>query len=188
MIDYSIYLKSNPVDESAAPRAYARAQMHEIMSFSKFISHVASHGAGFSRGTIRGVISDVCTCIVEQLLEGKKVELGELGHFWITLSSEGADTMEEFTSKNIKAVNIIFTPGDDFENLIGIAEFNLVASRAVQAATIKALKANDDSVDLTSTKSSSSNSSSNNGNSNTGDTGNTSGGSGSTSGGGDMEM
>lgn len=188
MIDYSIYLKSNPVDESASPKAYARAQIREVMSFNKFIAHVASHGAGYSRGTVRGVISDVCICIVEQLLEGKKVELGELGHFWITLSSEGTNTLDEFTAKNIKGVNIIFTPGPDFENLIGDADFNLVASRAVQAATIKALKANEDSVDLTATRSGSSGGSSSSDSSNKGDTGNTGSNNGGTSDDGGLEV
>ena len=39
-----------------------------------------------------------------------------------------------------------------FENLINRAEFNLVASRAAQAATLKAEKAGDDMVDLAAAK------------------------------------
>ena len=50
--------------------------------------------------------------------------------------------LDKFTSKNIKAVNILFAPGIDFENLIGRAEFNLVASRSAQAATLKAKSPN----------------------------------------------
>lgn len=188
MIDYSVYMHHNPADTTAEPKAYARAQMRENISFPKFLSHIVAHGSEYSRGTVYGVVTDICSCIIELLLDGNKVQLGDLGTFWISLGCEGTESMESFTSKNIKEVKIVFTPGEDFDNLVHKASFNLVASRAVQAATIKALKANDDSVDLTSTKSSSSNSSSNNGNSNTGDTGNTSGGSGSTSGSGDMEM
>lgn len=152
MIDYSVYLQHNPLDETAAPKAYAKAQMRELMDTAMFINHLSNHNGGFSRGTISGVLSDTCTCVVEQLLEGKKVQLGELGFFWISLSCKGADSMEEFTAANIDGVNIIFTPGPDFENLIGKAKFNLVSSRVAQAATLKVEKAGGATVDLAAAK------------------------------------
>lgn len=154
MIDYSVHMHPNPADESAAPKAYARAQMRESLTFKKFVEHVANHGSGYSKGAVQGIISDLCACIVEQLLNGNKVHLGDLGNFWITLSSNGADTMAEFTADNIREVNIIFTPGEEFGNLIGKAEFNLVASRAAQAATLKAEKAGETTVDLAAAKAS----------------------------------
>ncbi len=148
MVDYSVYLLANPLDESAAPKAYARAQMRELMTFEKFVNHIADHNGVFSRGTVQGVIADACSCIVEQLLEGKKVQLGALGTFWISLASEGADSMEEFSATNIKDVKIVFTPGDDFQNIRNKVEFNLVASRLAQAATLKTEKAGGTTVDL----------------------------------------
>ena len=152
MIDYSVYMQPNPMDETAAPKAYAKAQMHELMTFEKFIDHIAKHNGVFTRGTVRGVVVDMCECLVEMLLEGKKIQLGELGSFWVSLASEGAESMEKFTADNIKAVNIIFTPGTDFENLIGKAEFNVVASRVAQAATLKTEKAGGSTVDLAAAK------------------------------------
>lgn len=152
MINYSIYMQSNPMDETAAPKAYAKAQMRENVTFDGFVTHIAEHNGVFSRGTVKGVISDACVCIVEHLLDGKKVQLGELGNFWISLSSNGTTTLEDFSAKNIKAVNIVFTPGDDFENLIDRAKFNLVASRVAQAATLKAEKTGGTVVDLEAAK------------------------------------
>ena len=148
MIDYSVYMQPNPMDETAAPKAYAKAQMRELMTFGKFINHIAKHNGVYSRGTVRGVVIDMCECLVEQLLEGKKIQLGELGSFWVSLASEGAESLDKFTAANIKAVNIIFTPGTDFENLIDNAEFNVVASRVAQAATLKAEKTGATIVDL----------------------------------------
>ena len=148
MIDYSICKRTNPIDGTAAPKAYAAAQMRENMSFSDFVNHIAGHNGVFSRGTVQGVLSDACQCLVEQLLNGNKVQLGELGNFWISLSSTGADSAESFSASNIKAVNIVFTPGADFENLRGKATFNLVSSRKAQAAVLKAEKIGDTVVDL----------------------------------------
>ena len=152
MIDYSVYMLPNRMDEKAEPKAYAKAQMRELMTFSKFVEHIATHNGVFSRGTVRGVIIDMCECLVEMLLEGKKVQMGELGNFWISLSSDGADKLEDFSASNIKAVNIVFTPGTDFENLLNRAQFNPVPSRLAQAATLKAEKAGAATVDLTNAK------------------------------------
>ena len=152
MIDYSVYMMRNPLKPELPEKAYAKNQVSEIWPLEKFAKHIADHNGVYSRGTVKGVISDMCECLVEQLLNGVKIQMGELGTFSISISSEGADSIEKFTSKNIKAVNILFAPGVDFENLIGRAEFNLVPSRVAQAATLKAEKMMLDTVDLAAAK------------------------------------
>ena len=147
MINYSVYMLPNQMNKEEAPKAYAKAQVKEVMTFRQFVAHIAEHG-GHKRGQVKGVLSDTCSCLVEQLLEGKKILLDDLGNFWISLTSMGAENCEAFTSKNITGVKIIFTPGEDFENLLGRASFNLVASRTTQAASLKAEKAGETTVDL----------------------------------------
>ncbi len=151
MINYSVFMLPNPIDKTADPKAYAKAQVSEVMSFRNFTQHIADHG-GYTRGKVKGIVSDMCECLVEMLLQGKKVQLDELGDFWISLSSEGAENCEAFTADKIKGINIIFTPGIDFENLISKAEFTPVASRAAQAATLKAEKKGAKTVDLEAAK------------------------------------
>ncbi len=153
MIDYSVYLLANPNDRNAEPKAYGVNQVREVWSLEKFSKHIADHNGVYSRGTVKGVITDMCECLVEQLLNGNKIKLGELGDFFISLKTEGAATLKEFSEANIKAVNIVFTPGEDFENIVSRAEFNPVTSRKVQAAALKAVKAGADSVDLAALKS-----------------------------------
>ena len=152
MINYSVFMWKNPTVENAVEKAYAKNQVSEIWTLEKFAKHISDHNGVYSRGTVKGVISDMCECLVEQLLNGNKIQLGELGTFGISISSVGADSIEKFTARNIKAVNILFAPGVDFENLLGRAEFNLVASRFAQAATLKAEKAGETTVDLAAAK------------------------------------
>lgn len=142
----------NPQDPEMPEKAYAKNQVTEVWNLEKFSKHIADHNGVYSRGTVKGVISDMCECLVEQLLNGNKIQLGELGTFGTSISSAGATTVAEFTSKNIKSVNILFSPGPDFDNLIGRAEFNVVASRAAQIATLKAEKAGEATVDLAAAK------------------------------------
>ena len=140
-------------DEPA--KAYGTNQVREVWSLEQFSKHIADHNGVYSRGTVKGVISDMCECLVEQLLNGNKIKLGELGNFSVSLQTEGAESLKKFTAANIKAVNIVFTPGDDFENLIDRAEFNPVSSRKAQAAMLKAVKEGADSLDLAALKSAS---------------------------------
>ena len=148
MINYSVCVQNNPFDPSAEPKAYARIQMRELMTFKKFINHIVKHNGIYTRGTVRGVLVDMCECLVEMLLEGKKVELGELGTFWLSLRSQGAETKKAFTADNITDINVVFTPGNDFAGLLDKAEFNVVSTRVAQAATLKAEKASEGTVDL----------------------------------------
>ena len=134
------------MNKEGARKAYAKNQVSEVWTLEKFAKHIADHNGVYSRGAVMGFISDMCECLVEQLLNGNKIMLGKLGTFGISLSSVGAESVEEFTSKNIKAVKIQFTPGADFENLIDRAEFNLVASRVAQASKLKAMKAGETTV------------------------------------------
>lgn len=155
MIDYSVYLLKNQMKSDEPAKAYGVNQVREVWTLEKFSQHIADHNGVYSRGTVKGVISDMCECLVEQLLNGNKIKLGELGDFFISLNTEGAASIEDFSARNIKAVNIVFTPGKDFENMVDQAEFNLVSSRAAQAALLKAVKTNSDSVDLAALKKSS---------------------------------
>ena len=148
MINYSIFMWKNPMDENSVEQAYAKNQVTKVMSFDEFVKHISDHNGVFTRGTVKGVVSDTCSCLVEQLLNGYKVQFGELGAFGLTLSCDPAPSLKEFSVDNIKEVNILFTPGPDFENLRSKAEFNLVTSRAIQAASLKAIKANEDTLDL----------------------------------------
>lgn len=152
MIEYSIYMMGNPIKPEEPQKAYAKNQVREIWDLNKFCKHIASHNAGYSRGMVKAILSDMCDCIVEQLLNGNKIKLGEFGVFSISINCEGAESLEKFSEENIKSVNIKFNPGVDFENLVGQAEFKLVASRAGQAALLKAEKANETTVDLEAAK------------------------------------
>ena len=152
MIEYSVFLMTNYLKPEDGAKAYAKNQVHEIWDLDKFSKHIASHNSGYSRGLVKAILSDMCDCLVEQLLNGNKIKSGSLGVFSISLSCEGAESIEKFTEDNIKAVNINFNPGVDFENLINQAEFKLVASRIAQAAVLKAEKAGKGTVDLEAAK------------------------------------
>lgn len=128
--------------------AFAVAQYAEVMTIEKFAKHIANHGCVYSRADIAAILYIAVDEMREQLLDGKKIRLGDLGDFSISLSSKGAENADKFTAANITGVNVNWEPGSEFKNLLADAEFNLVASRSAQAALLKAIKAGETKVDL----------------------------------------
>ena len=49
MIDYSVYMMPNPSKPDVAPKAYARAQVKEVVSLDKFVKHLSEHLFVFDR-------------------------------------------------------------------------------------------------------------------------------------------
>ncbi|MGM9673983.1 MAG: DNA-binding protein [Bacteroidaceae bacterium] len=131
--------------------AYAIAQYAEVMTIDKFARHIASHGSVYSRADISAILLMAVDCMREQLLEGKKIRMGDLGDFSVLLSSKGAETADKFTAQNITGVKVVWECGPQFRNLLDDAEFNLVAPRSAQAAVIKAIRMGETTVDLNAT-------------------------------------
>ena len=142
----------DPADEALVAtekqNAYAIAQYADVMTIEKFAKHISTHGCVYSRADISAILYMAVDCMREQLLEGKKIRLGDLGDFSVSLTSKGAETADKFSTQNITGVNVVWDCGSEFKNLLTDAEFNLVASRSAQAAVLKAIKAGDTVVDL----------------------------------------
>ena len=102
---YKIYQNKN-VSSKGYGKWYARG-LHEKMTFSEFIKHMAEHHCVYSEATIRGVLLEMEVCLREMLLEGKAVYFDELGIFKLGLHSKGVTSPELFNVRTcIPAVRI----------------------------------------------------------------------------------
>lgn len=131
------------MNKEAAKKVYARAQVNDTLDINKFARHIAEHGSVYSRADVQSILIQMVDCMREQLVLGNKVVLGELGAFSISLSSKGADSFEDFSTNNIREVNVVWSPGEAFVNLRNDekTEFEEVGSRKEQAELLKDKKA-----------------------------------------------
>lgn len=133
-INYSLSARlSNPSDKNSEKRVYPIAQYQDLLGLKELAGHVAAHGSPFSKGTIMGILTDTVVCIRENLLLGHKIQLGDMGAFFVTLSSEGADSAENFSPSMITGVNVRWAASDELKSLLGEASFRQVATREIQA-------------------------------------------------------
>lgn len=117
-INYSIAMLGNPIDEDAPKKAYAKSQYTNILTLDKFAGHIASHGSKYNRADIYAVLMQTVDCMREMLLEGKRIEMGDLGVFSISIQSRGAENLETFNPAiHIEQLNVNWTPGDPVPKL-----------------------------------------------------------------------
>ena len=149
MLDYSVSARYNPMEKNEPARYYASSQSNEVMNLNEFAKHIATHGCVYKRADIAAVLTMAVDCLREILLNGTKVQLGDLGNFYVTFSSEGTLTPNDFNPDiHIKTVNVIWERGSEFLNLKEDAKFNLVAIRSVQKKVLQALKKGETTVVL----------------------------------------
>ena len=117
-------------------KTYGQTQISGVMDLRSFSQHIASHGSVYRRHDVQAILMMMSDCLREMLLAGMKVELGDLGSFSPTISTEGAEEASKFSSQNIKKVGVNWTPGPMFKNLMGDATFQLVPSRKAVAEAL----------------------------------------------------
>lgn len=89
---------------------YAKAKHTDTVSFEELIDHMASHNIGFPRGVVQGVMMSFVDCLLELVAESKKVQLGDLGTFYLNINSKPADKYEDFNANvNIQGCGLRFT-------------------------------------------------------------------------------
>lgn len=137
-IQYSVAMQPNPMKPDEEKKAYANLQLTGIVNINELADHIAEHNSVFSKGTIVGILTELSVCMRELILQGYKIELGDLGTFAPSISSQGAKTKDEFTSQNIKVMTVNFNNGKAFANLRRDAEFERTTTRRAQAAALKA--------------------------------------------------
>lgn len=131
----------NPADKQAPKKAYGVAQYTEKMNLEQFSQHISDHNSVYDAEDVQAILGKAVKCLREMLLAGKKVELGKLGEFYITLRGKGAETAAKFNPEiHVEKVNVVWTPGKQFEDLKKDTTFNLVACRDEQQASIKKAK------------------------------------------------
>ena len=124
-IIYEVYQNKN-VSSRAYGKHYARVKYLECLNTRKLSNHIAEHGSIYTPDIVYGVMEKFRSCLLEMLLNSKKVKIEGLGTFYTTLECEkgGAVTKDKFNIlKNVKGLHIRFLPEQEQEQNISSREF-----------------------------------------------------------------
>ena len=120
-------VKQNQNSFSAAfGKWYAQIKSLETLNTRKLANHISEHGSVYTPDVVYGVLEKFRSCLVEMLLESKKVKIEGLGTFYCTLENQkkGAPNKEDFNvNKHLKALHIRFLPEQTTEENISSRQF-----------------------------------------------------------------
>ena len=120
-------VKKNQNSKSTAyGRWFAQIKTLETLNTRKLAQHISEHGSIYTPDVVYGVLEKFRSCLLEMLLESKKVKIEGLGTFYCTVENQkgGALKKEDFNvNKHLKALHIRFLPEQEQEQNISLREF-----------------------------------------------------------------
>ena len=111
---------------SAFGKWFAKVKALETMNTRKLAQHISEHGSIYTPDVVYGVLEKFRSCLLEMLLNSKKVKIEGLGTFYCTLENtkHGAAKKEDYNpNKHMKALHIRFLPEQTTEENISSREF-----------------------------------------------------------------
>ena len=136
MIDYAVAMIKNI--RTGESKAYAFLQSRSTLRIEEIADHMVSHGCNYDKGDIIAIISKLVNCSKELMLDGYRIELGDLGKLYLSCQSEGAADKEKFTRANIKSINVNFAASKIYADLVQKVSLHKVPTRKAVAATLEA--------------------------------------------------
>ena len=124
-IIYEVYQNQNE-HNAAYGKWYGRVKYLESLNTRKLSNHISEHGSIYTPDVVYGVMEKFRSCLLEMLLNSKKVKIEGLGTFYTTLECQkgGAVSKEKFSVlKDIKGLHIRFLPEQTTEENISSREF-----------------------------------------------------------------
>ena len=111
-IIYDVYKNTNDKSTSYG-KFFGRIVHLETLNTRKLSQHIAEHGSVYTRDVVEGVLTKAEACIIEMLLESKKVKLEGLGTFYLMAENKkgGVTALDKFNPKSaLQGLHIRFLP------------------------------------------------------------------------------
>jgi len=124
-IIYEVYQNQNE-HNAAYGKWYGRVKYLESLNTRKLSNHIAEHGSIYTPDVVYGVMEKFRSCLVEMLLESKRVKIEGLGTFYATIecAKGGALSKDKFNvQKHINGLHIRFLPEQEQETNISSRQF-----------------------------------------------------------------
>jgi predicted histone-like DNA-binding protein len=117
--------KNNNSHNKGYGKWYAHSKSDEVLDTRKLANHIAEHGSIYTADVVFGVLEKLRSCIVEMLLNSKRVKLEGLGTFYTTIENRtGEADIDKYTvTQNMKGLHIRFMPEQEQEMNISSREF-----------------------------------------------------------------
>ena len=121
-VKYVLAERGNPGKPTAPKKFYAVLKSSGEVTTRQLMKEISARSTVSAADTM-AVIESLLDILPEKLSQGQIVRLGDFGSFSASVSSDGADTAEEFTAARITKYSIKFRPGKELNKAVATVEY-----------------------------------------------------------------
>ena len=137
-------VKQSKGKSPASGKWFAKVKCTDTLDVRQMAKHISEHGSIYTQDVVLGVLEKFRTCILEMLLESKKVKIDGLGTLYCTIENTrgGAAKKEDYNvGTHLRALHIRFMPEQQQEMNISSRQF-LKKARFLNIESIGSLTPN----------------------------------------------
>mgnify|MGYP002637618666 CR=1 FL=1 len=117
----------NPQDVTAVNKFYAKAISQGVIDFER-LAYLVSNQCTVRESDCYAVLRALEHNIMDELKQGKVVQLGGLGNLQVGVSSHGEIDAATVSSNSVKKAHMNFRPGAKLRDMLEIMKYKLTAS------------------------------------------------------------
>jgi predicted histone-like DNA-binding protein len=121
-IKFNVVMRGNPAKPEAPKKYYPSIQSSGRMTLRE-LAEEASDRSTLSTADMMAAIESFLAIVPDALADGKVVELGDFGSFWLRSTSEGVERAEDVRGDHIRSLIPRFMPGKRFKRVLDAAKF-----------------------------------------------------------------
>lgn len=128
-IFYNKVQRKNPAKPSDPMKWYPVLRRIDLMEEEEVTTAIADETTLNPREASMA-LAQLKKVLINALLNGRTVQLGNWGTFRLTITTKGSATAKEVTADNVKEVNLRFVPGKELKEAIAKAQIRDVNTLA----------------------------------------------------------
>lgn len=121
-VKFKTVAHKNLQDLAAPAKHYALVEPTGTTDIDGLSAIISNQSTG-SRPDVYLVIMGLLDAINQELADGRRVQLGKLGTFSLSVTSEGKETSQEVTASSIKKARIIYRPGAETRAMLKTLQY-----------------------------------------------------------------
>lgn len=125
MVKIKAIPRKNPQDELAPERFYVQTVADGFVDLER-LAYLISNQSTVREPDCLAVLIALQHNMLDEMGQGKVVQLGTLGNFQIGVRSNGSDTLEEVGVTNVRSAHINYRPGKRVKKALKVVDYKLI--------------------------------------------------------------
>ena len=117
MLKFKVIKRNYPRDLNAQPKFHASIKRNQNVGLDHMVDELRKIYS-INKGDAVSTLINLIDLVPKELARGNTVTLGNLGTFWLSVSSQGFDNAEDVSPKAINKVKVHFKASNQLKDLM----------------------------------------------------------------------